>query len=375
MKRYDSTCPVCGASEFQPFGERSDGIPVRQCRICGHGVVERFRDDVASLYGNQYFSAPEGSAIGYDDYALEADQGVAWAASLVRLWKRGGAVLDIGCANGRALQLLGASFQTFGIELNEEMGKQAEMTGARVIANDLFDPRVQENHPGAFDAVLSIAVFEHIPAFKEAFGLAASLLKPDGILIFELPLVQAPGDIWYRSSLEHLHYPTLPSIEYLFREVLQLSLTGSAIDVPDFGGIYIGVTSPSPETARIVGDDFLRLTTADPTFLAGEEARFRWLLDLVHAGRCSPEILGLWRHLRPEDWNPAVMRRVFGMWAFREQKLNQVETYLKEVEKARDYHAMRGESLERQLEMVRSDLEQAYSSPFRCFLARKLGKR
>ncbi len=104
--------------------------------------------------------------------------------------------------------------------------------------------------PRWFDAVLAIAVFEHIPDFKEAFRTATALLKPDGILIFEVPVVQFAGDIWYRSSLEHLHYPTKSSIEYLFREILHLPLTGTVVDVPDFGCIVYRLDFPRSETAR-----------------------------------------------------------------------------------------------------------------------------
>lgn len=347
MKHYDDVCTVCGACKFLPFGERSDGIRVLQCGVCGHGIVEQFQDDVKSLYGPEYFSAPPDCPVGYSDYALAADQGVAWAASLVRILKSGGDVLDIGCANGRALQLLGDGYNCFGIELNEDMAQQAEQAGARIIGRDLFDSRVEEIYAGSFDAVLAIAVFEHLPAFGEAFRVATRLLKPDGILVFELPLIHAAGDVWYRSSLEHLHYPTRSSIEFLFREMLHLSLTGAVIDVPDFGGIYIGLTSPGLETARRAGAEFLRLTSADPASLCGEEIRFRWRLDLMHAGRSSPEILSLHRHLKPEDWNPFTLRRLFDLWVFREEKLRHIEAYLAEVEKARDWHAERADAAER----------------------------
>jgi SAM-dependent methyltransferase len=341
MKHYDDVCTVCGAREFLPFGQRSDGIRVLQCSTCGHGIVEQFQEDVKSLYGGEYFSAPPDSPIGYSDYALAADQGVAWAASLVRILKSGGDVLDIGCANGRALQLLGGGYYGFGIELNEDMARQAEQAGVRIIARDLFDSRVEETYAQRFDAVLAIAVFEHLPDFGEGFFTATRLLKPDGILVFEVPLIQAAGDVWYRSSLEHLHYPTRSSIEYLFREMLHLPLAGAVIDAPDFGSIYIGLTSPDHETARHAGAEFLRLTSADPASLCGEEIRFRWRLDLMHAGCSRPEILALHRHLKPEDWNPITLRRLFDLWVFREEKLRNIEAYLGDVEKARDWHAGR----------------------------------
>ena len=35
MKRYDSVCTICGASNFLPFGQRSDGIHVLKCAVCG----------------------------------------------------------------------------------------------------------------------------------------------------------------------------------------------------------------------------------------------------------------------------------------------------------------------------------------------------
>ena len=183
--------------------------------------------------------------------------------------------------------------------------------------------------------MLAIAVFEHIPDFKEAFRTATALLKPDGILIFEVPVVQFVGDIWYRSSLEHLHYPTKSSIEYLFREILHLPLTGTVIDVPDFGCIYIGLTSPDPETARRAGDEYLRLTTADPALLQGDQARFRWLLDLMHSAKSRPEVLALYRHVKPEDLSAPSLRRLFELWAYREEKMKSGETYLREVERAK----------------------------------------
>jgi len=331
-ERYDSVCTLCGARDFRPFGQRTDGVRVLQCAVCGHGIVEHFQDDVQSLYGDNYFSAAPDSAVGYNDYAFAAEHGVAWAAALLRILKPGGKVLDIGCANGRALQLLGEGYDCFGIELNESMAQQATRAGVRMIARDLLDSGVEQLYAGCFDAVLSIAVFEHIPDFKEAFRTATALLKPDGILIFEVPVVQFAGDVWYRSSLEHLHYPTESSIEYLFRKILHLPLTGSVIDVQDFGCTYIGVTSPDAETARRAGSEYLRLTSGDPSLLRGDEARFRWHLDLVHAAHSRPEILALHRHLEPEELTAPSLHRLFALWAYREEKLQHIRADLQEVE-------------------------------------------
>lgn len=335
MRRYDSECIVCGAREFIPFGQRTDGVHVLQCARCGHGIVEQFQENVQSLYADEYFSAPPDSAIGYQEYAQTAEHAIAWAPSLLRLLKPRGKVLDIGCANGLALQLLGKGYDCFGIELNESMAQEARRSGVQMIARDLLDSSVEQRYAGRFDAALAIAVFEHIPDFKEAFRTATALLKPDGILIFQVPVVQFVGDIWYRSSLEHLHYPTKSSIEYLFREILHLPLTGTVIDVQDFGCTYIGLTSLDLETARRAGNEYLCLTTADPALLQGGQARFRWLLDLMHSAKSRPEILALYRYVKPEDLSAASLRRLFELWGYREEKMKSIETYLREVERAK----------------------------------------
>ena len=168
--RYDSICNICGARQFLPFGQRSDGIHVRQCANCGHGIVEQFQDDIEKLYGDEYYSSEPASPIGYHDYGLTAEQGVAWAASLVRILKPAGNVLDVGCADGRALHLLGDGYNRFGIELNLGMADRARQAGVEIIARDLFDSRVRELHAGSFDVVLSIAVFEHVADFREVGG-------------------------------------------------------------------------------------------------------------------------------------------------------------------------------------------------------------
>lgn len=255
------------------------------------------------------------------------------------------------------------------------MAQQAGRAGVQIIAHDLLDSRVEQLYAGCFDAVLSIAVFEHIPDFKEAFRTATALLRPDGVLVFEVPLIQCAGDVWCRSSLEHVHYPTQSSIECLFGEILHLPLTGSVIDVQDFGTTYIGVTSPDEETARRAGCEYVRLTGSDPASLSGDEARFRWYLDLMHAANSRSEILALNRHLKSEDWTAPSLRRLFELWAFREEKLKQIETYLRQVEKARDWHAGRAAALERQLHEVKGGLAAAieHRLPRAVMLLRRLG--
>jgi SAM-dependent methyltransferase len=319
MKRYDSICNICGASDFQPFANRSDGVAVIRCGACGHGVVEHFVEDVRSLYRDEYFTAPESSGTGYADYKSVAEQGVAWVAPLVKLLRPDGRILDIGCANGAALLPLDYGYERFGIEMNVHMAEEAARAGIQVIGHDLLEPGVQERHAREFDIVTAIAVFEHIPDFKGAVEAALHLLKPEGVLVFEVPLIRSETDIWFRSSLEHIHYPTEPSLRRLFEDILGLHLTASAVEVPAWGHIFVGLASRSRDAAQRAGERFHRALTAPPASLTQVEGRFRGLFDLMHAARVTPELLAAFPEFVPDGLSRQLVRRTFSLWAAREQ--------------------------------------------------------
>lgn len=340
--RFDSICNICGSSEFRRLAERYDGIPVIACVRCGHGVVEHFPFDMDQLYSDQYFAAEPAAEYGYTDYEYTAEHGVAWAAALVRLLlPAGGRILDIGCADGHLLRKLPTGFDRFGIEPNAHAAEQAAAAGIHIAASDVLDPALHRTYGESFDAVLAIASFEHIVDFRGAVESAMGLLKPGGVLLFEVPLITEDGkpDTWFRTSLEHIHYPSERSLVYLFHDVLGVELAGSSLDIKDFAYTYIGAASKSSGVMRRVRDDFRRWLTASPASLSPEEARFRWLLDLIHAGNATPEVLALYRHIEAGDWNPPLVRRIFELWMAQARRGASIEQYLGEVEKARDWHA------------------------------------
>ena len=95
------TCNICGHDSFSDFCVRSDGLKVLQCNRCEMGVVEDIPENLSDFYTDDYYGS--GEQIGYRDYALMAEHGVAWAAALVQCLKPSGRVLDIGCVDGSLL--------------------------------------------------------------------------------------------------------------------------------------------------------------------------------------------------------------------------------------------------------------------------------
>jgi SAM-dependent methyltransferase len=342
MRRYDSTCNVCSAHDFQLFAHRSDGVPVIVCASCGHGVVESFTEDVDALYGDDYFGSQD-PTIGYSDYSVTSEQGMVWVSALLPLIRPRGRILEIGCANGRGLRILSSAYERFGVEINVHMAQQAERDGVQIVAHNLLDNHLKKAYAGWFDVALAIAVFEHIPDFKGAVEAALNLLQPDGILIFEIPLIRTKDDVWFRSSLEHLHYPTERSIQYLFNTILGLDLYGSAVEAQDWGSIYVGMTSKSRNLSQECGARFETLIAAPVQSLSPGEARFRCLFDLIHAAKTGAETLSTLPFLAQQDLTPLTLRRIAELWTAREKRLAEIEPYLREVERARDWHAAESE--------------------------------
>jgi O-antigen biosynthesis protein len=340
MTRFDSICNICGSREFRNIATRSDGVPVIACLTCSHAVVEHFPYDMEHLYGEGYFTAAWAGR-GYAEYDYTAGHSVAWAAALVRLLRPSGRILDVGCANGHLLRKLAVGYERYGIEPNAAAARDARSAGIEIIGSDILDHGLKQRYAEYFDAVLAIAVFEHVTGFKAAVQAALDLLKPGGLLIFEVPLITGDlrPDTWFRTSLEHIHYPTEQSLHYLFERVLGLELAGAALEVKDFAYIYTGVVSKSSAEAPRLADDLRRWTTAPPASLSPAEGRFRFLLDVIHAADPTPEVLALQACLDPCDFNPLMRRRMFELWSAEVARRVSIEGYLWEVEKARDWHA------------------------------------
>ncbi|HMO58894.1 MAG TPA: class I SAM-dependent methyltransferase [Roseiflexaceae bacterium] len=206
-------CPVCGCDQLNPFLTRSDGVAVLQCANCRMAFVERYLRGVEAFYDDQYYY-PEittGAVQGYSNYDATAAHSLSWVTEWVRLVRESGTMLDIGCANGFLLKSLADRFDGYGIEVNPQLARRCEEDGITIIANDIGDERMLATYRTTFDVITAIAVIEHVPDILTTMRHIKQLLGPQGIFIFEVPLVSAANDntTWLTSSLEHIYYPTI----------------------------------------------------------------------------------------------------------------------------------------------------------------------
>jgi glycosyltransferase involved in cell wall biosynthesis/SAM-dependent methyltransferase len=311
-----AACPVCGETSFSVLGERSDGIEVLLCRRCRMGRVARRPLDTAAYYSDSYYSSDEASAAGYSDYTLVAAHSLAWAAELIRLLAAGGRVLDVGCADGHLLQQLGSTYEAFGIEVNGHLREQCARAGIRMLGADICDESLPARYGGSFDVISAIAVLEHVPDIRTALNRIRALLAPEGVLLFEVPLLSPTRDnsVWFNSSLEHVYYPTPEGLAFLFEDVFKLPLIGREVPIQGYGSTFVGLATPSPAKHQELAAFLENLIDSPVAALESRERAFRFFFDLVHAAAPTAETIAVLAELDPAKVSPELLHRLAMLW-------------------------------------------------------------
>lgn len=326
------------------------------------GVLAEVPADLDAFYGSDYYGSGADTLIGYSNYEYMAEFGVAWAAALVRLLSEPGRVLDIGSANGQFLRKLMPAYECFGIEVNASAAQESRSYGIKVIAHDIFDAKLVAQYRASFDVISALAVFEHVDNIRRAVEVAAALLKPNGLLLFELPLIDTATDdgVWFRSSLEHVWYPTERGVKSLF-QAANLRLVGKEQEIFDFGSTYVGIAYAGPE--RPATERRFRELMSDEPPKRPEDARFRCLFDLVHAAKVAPSTIDSLTALRSDDLNPLLVARLAALWRTTEEKRQAAQAQAATLEAEVQLTENRGDSMMRAIGAARRELQLAAKVP------------
>jgi SAM-dependent methyltransferase len=197
-------CPLCDSPE---------AIPVAQVRDRLLGIEGQFHMVRCACCGLHYLNPQPAMADlvpyypeDYDPYAtpmpdqlsllqrFSLNYGLRKRSQAVEDYKRGGQLLEIGCAGGLFLDAMQrrGGWQVQGVEISEvAAGYARSQFGLDVFQGALEDAQFLD---GSFDAVVMWDVLEHVHRPQETLLEIRRLLKPDGVLVFRLPLL----DSWDR---------------------------------------------------------------------------------------------------------------------------------------------------------------------------------
>jgi SAM-dependent methyltransferase len=219
-------CVVCGAETRQGFAFEKWGYSILRCQGCGLGWTKVGSDFVArELYGRGYFQGD--ARDGYADYVgservLRSEFRYA-VNHLMRYARRGGRLLELGCAYGFFLAEAQRYYSTTGLDVSADAISFARNRGLDAHHGVLTDEFAAARGP--FDVVVMLDVIEHLEAPAEVLSCIRRALPVGGCLMvttgdWDSLLARVMGRHWrLMTPPQHLFFFSRRTIVRLLRKL------------------------------------------------------------------------------------------------------------------------------------------------------------
>lgn len=230
VSAVERPCPLCASADYTVVGlhdRNGDDLRTVMCRACGHVFTNPAPSeaDLNSYYSERYRSEYKGVVTPKRKHVLRA--GLRAMERLQRLRNRCKSptmVLDVGAGGGEFAYLLrSAGYDITGIEPNAgyaEFGKTSYDLNILPTTLELVT-----FPPAHFDAIAIHHVLEHLPEPRVSLEQLHRWLKPNGLLVVEVPNILSRFHAPHRRfHAAHLHSFNLAGLTDL------LLATGFAID-------------------------------------------------------------------------------------------------------------------------------------------------
>lgn len=192
----DYACRICGGRDAETMASRirdweygaSGEYEQRRCRGCGVAQLHPFPslDELKRAYEVDYHGYAAASSKGVLYSLLFALHNARFERGIRRLLPPGSRVLDVGCGSGELLSKLrniGLN-DLHGIDFSPKAVAMAAERGIKIFQGIFAD---FQSEPSAFDAIFMNNYLEHTLDPMAELERAATLLRPGGLLIGEVP--------------------------------------------------------------------------------------------------------------------------------------------------------------------------------------------
>jgi 2-polyprenyl-3-methyl-5-hydroxy-6-metoxy-1,4-benzoquinol methylase len=192
-------CPLCGEEKPESFKIfYDDFIKLYKCRTCG--LISSYQGPGRLILEIDYEVHYALSFTKTGEFRYPKRVGVL-QDTVDRILKMTGPckILDIGCGEGQFLSYcVKKGFDCYGAELSKQLAEYAnDKIGAKVTQGWYGESMFPEN---SFDVITILQVLEHILDPLEMLGAAHKHLRPGGLLLIELPSLNAPHFLLYRMT-------------------------------------------------------------------------------------------------------------------------------------------------------------------------------
>lgn len=234
------------------------------------------------MYAESYFAPWTSGSSGSELDEMKRRTFSGYLELLGRHRRRGGRLLDVGCALGAFMAAArDRGYETVGVDVNPHA---VERTGARFPEVYLGSIEKLDLEPSSYDVVVMTDVIEHVNAPASFLQRARRLLKPGGHLLLTTPDTASlscalMGRRWPHYKLEHLFYFNERTMRHCLSgfEVLEMQPVHKHVS-PTYLGNVLGryASSRFLESAgnlaaamgRLLGNPPLRLRTGEMLLIA-----------------------------------------------------------------------------------------------------------
>jgi 2-polyprenyl-3-methyl-5-hydroxy-6-metoxy-1,4-benzoquinol methylase len=200
-------CGVCDGDRWSPrasgkdyeYRTSDDTFQVVQCQSCGNLYLNPrpIAAELSTIYPENYYAYNYEASINpiarKAKEILDRRKVKTWLQS-VRLPLEKIVFLDVGCGNGRYLDMLHQlgvpKSQLYGIEMSQTAVDRLQAEGYSCYFGRLEEVAA-ELPQQTFELIVLLQAIEHVESPRNALQLLSKLLKPGGVLILETPNTQS----------------------------------------------------------------------------------------------------------------------------------------------------------------------------------------